>query len=291
MKTLENDHLTVKVKPEGAELTSIRNNKTGVEYLWHADPTFWKRHSPVLFPIVGSLWNNELRNDGNTFNMSQHGFARDEYFELLSATSTEVFYQLVSHRETLAKYPFPFQLEIGYRLEDNRIEVIWKVKNIGDSTMYFQIGAHPAFNYPDFDGSTDERGYFSFDKSEGLEYSLLGEKGCALPAKYNLDTQDGLLPINVHTFDIDTLIFEDSQLTRVSLLDNSKDPYITLHFDAPVLGLWSPPRKNAPFICIEPWYGRCDRVGYSGEFKDKDWMNSLAAGEVFKSSYIIEIEV
>lgn len=50
-----------------------------------------------------------------------------------------------------------------------------------------------------------------------------------------------------------------------------------------------PPCKNAPFICIEPWFGRCDRTGYKGEFKDRDWMNTLAPGEIFNASYIIRI--
>ena len=100
---------------------------------------------------------------------------------------------------------------------------------------------------------------------------------------------DGLLPLDVHTFDIDTFIVENSQISQVDLFDKEKRPYLSLHFNAPVVGLWSPPTKNAPFVCIEPWYGRCDRVNYTGEFKDRDWVNHLEAGESFEASYTITI--
>ncbi len=290
METLYNELLTVKVNSFGAELSSISNNNTGQEYVWQADPAFWKRHSPVLFPIVGGLRNNEYRNDGIPYTMTQHGFARDMNFELLYNKPDEVFYQLESNSETLSKYPFPFLLKIGYRLAENKIEVLWEVKNTGVSTMYFQIGAHPAFNYPDFNTSDNIKGYFSFDKKEGLEYVLISEKGGIPPGPYiPLKLDDGLLPIGLHTFDKDALIFEESQISTVNLLDKNKQPYISLHFEAPLVGLWSPPAKNAPFVCIEPWYGRGDSVDYSGEFKDKDWMNSLEPDDIFSASYTIEI--
>jgi len=223
--------------------------------------------------------------------MTQHGFARDMEFELLYNKPDEVFYQLESDSETLSKYPFPFLLKIGYRLIETKIEVIWEVKNTGISTMYFQIGAHPAFNFPDFNASDNLKGYFSFDKKEELEYILISEKGGIPREPYiPLEMQDGLLPIDLHTFDRDALIFENNQISEVNLLDKNKQPYISLQFDAPLVGLWSPPKKNAPFVCIEPWYGIGDRVEYKGEFKDKDWMNHLDPDDTFSASYTIEIK-
>ena len=95
---------------------------------------------------------------------------------------------------------------------------------------------------------------------------------------------------NTYTFDKDALILEGSQVRRVTLYNKEKAPYLSLHFDAPVVGLWSPPAKNAPFVCIEPWYGRCDKAHYTGEYKDKDWVQHLQPEEVFKGKYTIEIE-
>ena len=56
METISNELLTVGIAEHGAELQSIMRG--GREYLWHGDPSYWKRRSPVLFPIVGSVWNN-----------------------------------------------------------------------------------------------------------------------------------------------------------------------------------------------------------------------------------------
>ncbi|NDV70415.1 aldose 1-epimerase family protein [Dysgonomonas sp. 25] len=289
-QTLSNKRLTIQIDSMGAELSSIVNNETGQEYLWQADPAFWKRHSPVLFPIVGSLWNGEYRHEGKVYKMSQHGFARDCRFSLEQETSSAVSYLLRYDEETLAAYPFPFELRIAYKLEENKVAVIWKVKNVGESPMYFQIGAHPAFYYPDFNPADAERGYFAFDKPAGLSYNLIKEKGCVEAGiEYPLPLEeDGLLPVTSHTFDKDALILENSQVKKVTLLDKQKRPYLAMSFDAPLVGLWSQ-KGDCPFVCIEPWYGRCDRVDYTGELKDRDWINRLDAGAEFQTAYIIEL--
>ena len=289
MKTISNKQLTIQVSPHGAELCSIVAN--GKEYLWQADPAFWKRHSPVLFPIVGSVWVNEYRIEGIPYTLTQHGFARDMEFTLISEKEDEVRYRLVSNEETLHKYPFSFCLEIGYRIQGKKIEVMWEVKNSGEKDMYFQIGAHPAFYWPEFDASNSERGFFGFDKENGLKYILISEKGCADPStEYSLELTDGLLPLDTHTFDKDAIRKKNEQVRKVTLYYIEKQAYLSLHFNAPVVGLWSPPAKNAPFVCIEPWYGRCDRAHYTGEYKDKDWMQHLQPEEIFQGGYTIEID-
>ena len=290
MHTLENEILTVKVKEHGAELCSIVKGDT--EYLWQADPAFWGRHSPVLFPIVGSVWNGRYHVADKEFALGQHGFARDMDFEKVNGSDSEVRYRLVSSDETVARYPWQFVLEIAYRLHGNKIDVIWEVCNPSDEEMCFQIGAHPAFNYPDYDPVKDERGYLSFDVKDNLQCIRIQEKGCVnADVTYPLEVpQDGLLPLAKDTFDtIDTIMLQDRQIGRVTLHRNDRSPWLSLSFDAPVVGIWSPPGKNAPFICLEPWYGRCDRAGYEGDFTDKDWMNRLAPGERFSSVYTIEI--
>lgn len=290
MHTLKNEILTVQVKEHGAELASIR--KGSVEYLWQADPMFWGRHSPVLFPIVGSVWEKRYRVDGREFELGQHGFARDMDFTMVEGGEDEVRYRLESTEDTLKKYPWPFVLEIAYRLHGNMIDVIWEVSNPGNEDMYFQIGAHPAFNYPDYDPQTVERGFLSFDRGEGLECIRIKEKGCVdAETLYPLDVPaDGLLPLTRETFDkIDTIMLQDGQIGSVALYRTDRTPWLKLSFEAPVVGIWSPPGKNAPFICLEPWYGRCDRAGYEGDYRDRDWVNRLAPGEKFSSVYTIEI--
>jgi galactose mutarotase-like enzyme len=241
---------------------------------------------------VGSVWEKRYRVAGVEYELGQHGFARDMDFTLVEGNATEVRYRLESSAETLTKYPYPFILEIAYRLQGNKLEVIWEVYNPSEEDMYFQIGAHPAFYYPDYDPQTAERGFLSFDRSEGLECIRIKEKGCVdAETRSPLEIpQDGKLPLTRETFDeIDTIMLEDSQVSRVTLHRNDASPWLSLCFDAPVVGIWSPPTKNAPFICLEPWYGRCDRAGYEGDYRDKDWIQSLAPGERFSSVYTIEI--
>lgn len=290
MQTLSNGILTVIVNEFGAELQSIKKN--GHEYLWQGDPAFWGRRSPVLFPIVGSVWDKKFRVNGKEYEMGQHGFARDMSFELVSATDSEVWYRLESTPETLAKYPWPFILEIGYKLEENSVEVLWRVTNPGTEEMFFQIGAHPAFNYLGYDAQKSDRGFFSFDRPENLESIAIKEKGCVdVESTYTLNVEDGLLALKSDSFDnTDAYVLQNSQVSEVTLRGLDKSPYITLRFDAPVVGLWSPPGKDAPFVCIEPWYGRCDRANYEGEFKNRDWVNRLAPAETFSASYTIVVD-
>lgn len=291
METLSNSILTVQIAEHGAELQSIK--KDGKEYLWQGDAKFWGRRSPVLFPIVGRVWNNKYRHAGNTYEIGQHGFARDMDFKLTNKEDKGAVYWLESTPDTLGKFPFPFRLLVGYLLEENKITVKWRVENLGAMDMYFQIGAHPAFYFPEFDAATKDRGFFVFDRKSDLEYIMPTEKGCVSPERHVLKlNKEGLMPIDIHTFDCDTYIFDNKQLKKITLLDKKKKPHISLEFNSPLVALWSPTKTHpdCPFVCIEPWYGRCDSVGYSGELKDREWIQKLEPKETFDVEYKIIIE-
>lgn len=291
METLSNSILTVQIAEHGAELQSIK--KDGKEYLWQGDAKFWGRRSPILFPIVGRVWNNKYRHAGNTYEIGQHGFARDMDFKLTYKEDKRAVYWLESTPDTLGKFPFPFRLLVGYLLEENKITVKWRVENLGAMDMYFQIGAHPAFYFPEFDAATKDRGFFVFDRKSDLEYIMPTEKGCVSPERHVLKlNKEGLMPIDIHTFDCDTYIVDNKQLKKITLLDKKKKPHISLEFNSPLVALWSPTKTHpdCPFVCIEPWYGRCDSVGYSGELKDREWIQKLEPKETFDVEYKIIIE-
>lgn len=288
---LTNDIVEVAISTMGAELQSIRNVRTNHEYLWQGDKAFWGRRSPVLFPIVGAVWNGEYRCDGHLFHLGQHGFARDMEFSLMeNAPEDEAWFELEADEHTLALYPFRFRLEIGYALHADRLSVMWRVTNKDSQEISFQIGAHPAFNYPDFNAEDPIHGYFGFNSRGPLHAEVIAEKGCIgeSTAVYTLD-DDHLMPITADTFSHDAVILPNAQVSRVSLLDKNKLPYITLLFKAPAVGLWSK-SADAPFVCIEPWWGRADRVGYSGEFRDREYINHLAPEESFKAEYTIILD-
>ena len=292
---LENEILYVEMVEHGAELTRIYNKKTGAEILWNADPKFWKRHSPVLFPNVGKTWHNVVKIQGEQYPTSQHGFARDMDFTLISRSTDEAWLALEDTDETRKVYPFHFHLEIGYRLEGTAVRGMWKVKNTNEKNMYFAIGAHPAFFCPVREGEKQSEYFLKFKDGEGnapesLTNTVFGEGGVVTTQKKEYKLTDGFLSIDEHLFDGDALVIEGHQIQRVALTDPQRKEYLAVEFDAPLAGIWSPPKKQAPFVCIEPWYGRCDSERFDGELKDRDWENALEAGGEFEASYKIIIE-
>lgn len=290
---LENRELRIRIKDTGAELTSISDSLTKTEYLWNGNPDFWKRNSPILFPIVGSLKNKSYIHNSQCYPMPQHGFARDMQFDVIEKRADEIWFLLEADDETKKHYPFHFALEIGYRLNGRQITVMWKVTNLDTDTMYFSIGGHPAFLCPLNDREVQSECFIIFDTVNPLRYLTIDEQGLAVkkPAKDAdiLDTEQGCLPVTPHLFDRDALIFENSQSHAVSLAGKDRKAYVTVSFNSPLFGLWSPAGKNAPFICIEPWYGRCDSRDFNGTLAEREWGNKLETGKTFCASYTIDI--
>lgn len=286
--TLTNDVLAVVIDTHGAELQSIDNIRTGRHYLWHGDKAYWGRRSPVLFPIVGSLWDGTFRMDGKEYGLGQHGFARDMEFAVMeNVPENEAWFVLEANDETMMKYPRNFRLEIGYSLIGERVTVMWRVVNNDALRMSFQIGAHPAFNYPDFSSADPIHAYFTTDGGKILYSQIIAEKGCIGDETMEVKADsDGLVPVTGATYSRGALIFADNQVHRVSMLSKDKRPYVTLMFSAPLVGLWSP-SGDAPFMCIEPWWGRADKVGYEGEFSERQYVNQLEPGETFEASYMM----
>lgn len=288
--TLENEVLKAGVNLFGAELATLVKKESNVEYIWNADEKYWKRSAPVLFPFVGLLKNKQYIYDGKTYPMTAHGFARDMEFSLVSNDGKEAWFSLSSDETTYEKYPFAFTLEIGYRLEGSKLEVIWKVINEDDKTMHFSIGGHPAFLCPlNGEGKLTD-GIIEFDTDKELRCSQINvETGLVFAKERYIQTDNGKLQITEHLFDEDALVLENNQAHKVSLCNPDGKPYVTVSFDAPLFGVWSPTGKNAPFVCIEPWYGRCDAEDFNGILEEREYDNQLEPGESFEASHVIEI--
>lgn len=287
---LKNEELTLTVISAGAEMKSLKDNKTEQEYLWQADPKFWGRTSPVLFPIVGNYAQKQSVYEGKTYTLSQHGFARDMEFDLESQTENEIWFMLKDIETTLEKYPFHFILKVGYRLSGRQVEVMWKVENTNDKKMYFSIGGHPAFNCPLKEGEKQEDYQLVFDTEGPLTSSILNEEGALCPRTKVLNLSGKCLKLEEHLFDEDALIIENHQAQKAGLVDPSGKVYLEVEFDAPLFGIWSPAKKHAPFVCIEPWYGRSDREDFDHTLEKREWGNELEPGAVFEKSYKILVK-
>ena len=280
--TLENDSIRIRVNLHGAELVSLMDKESGREYMWSGDSKYWNRVSPILFPLVGNYKDHVMRCEGQEFESGQHGFARDMDFMLASKMRDELWFVLSSSDATLEKYPYRFSLMVGYRITGRKVRVMWNVMNQDSRRIWFSIGGHPAFLSP-VEGAAVE-----FDVSGQVEAGVL-EGGLLSDRKKTFSLDGGRLPLNYEMFEEDALIFEEQDIKRARLLDEKGNQVLELLFDAPLLGLWTPVGKRAPFVCIEPWYGRTDRVDFSGELSDREWGNTLKPHEVFSAHYDIII--
>ena len=279
--TISNKILSASIKHAGAELFSLINNQNK-EYIWNGNPNFWPKHSPILFPIVGSLKNDTYTFDEKEYQLSRHGFARDMEFQMIEKTESSATFSLSYNEETLQKYPFKFELQIIYNLEGNKLNIGYKVINKGETQLPFSIGAHPAFALP------EEFSNYSlqFEKEEKLEYSLL-EEGLISNTAATLETSNNTVSLNYKLFENDALVFKTLKSNSLTILENSK-PYLKVDFeDFPSLGIWT--KENAPFICIEPWFGYSDTLEKYGDILKKEGIMILDANQSFNTSFGIEI--
>lgn len=289
---LKKENLEAMIRSKGAELVSLK--KDGTEYMWCGDPQYWNRTAPILFPFVGSLNGKQYRYGGKTYHIGQHGFARDMEFTPVSESGTKLVMEVRDTAETMEIYPFHFVLELSFELGEDELTVGWKVKNTDEKTLYFSIGGHPAFNCP-IGGRGSQSDYVLRFRKDGrplqeIVSEMIGEGGLVTGETIEFGLEDGYLPVTPDLFDADTIVLEDGQTDEVSLCDPEGKEYVCVKFPMPIVGIWTPIRKNAPFLCIEPWCGRCDDMGYEGELSDRRWGNALKPGEVFETSYAIAVK-
>lgn len=287
MSTLENDHLRVSVKPEGAELTSIFDKANNLERLWQADPAVWNRHAPILFPFVGRLRNNTYQYRGTSYSLPQHGFARDCTFQLKRQSPTKVSYELSDTPETRSNYPFAFTLQLDYTLQGNQVRVAHTVSNPGADTLYFSIGGHPAFRTPLLEGEAFSDYYVEFEQKESCARWYANEQGLISRFKENYLGDSVVVPYTLDCFAEDALIFKHPRSRKVSIKSAKNRHAVTLDFDSwPYLGIWSKP-GGAPFVCLEPWFGIADAADHDGELTRKEGIMHLESGLNFCCEYAL----
>lgn len=295
---IENEQLKAEIESFGAELKSVIRKSDNQEYMWEADPTYWGKTAPVLFPFIGKLENCTFSHNGKTYTADKHGFARETEFKVTEQEVDRVVFTIESNEKTLERYPFEFVLELEYRLNRNTVSQKWRLYNKGNEALYCSMGGHPGFACPLIqDGGRSGKRTDCFIKLYGvdgktsmnsLEVNL--STGQLSGEVFTVDIKDGVFPITEHIFDKDALLFADQGVTAVSLLDTEGKEYVRTEAPScPVWGIWSMPTSDAPYVCIEPWWGCCDKDGYQGELKDRPYTNRVKPGEVWTDGLRIVI--
>ena len=298
--------IKLQVSPFGAELQSIAAN--GKEYLWQGCKEYWGRRAPILFPIVGRVTDDILRIDGKSYQMKQHGFARDTEFapnkintlfslgDSLQIDSEDDVFGYTMPQGEFTNYPYCFELKANYIATEQSVICSWQVQNCDDKDMYFQIGAHPAFLLPDYNGADEIHAYLQcLDKNgkvvnpiinswlkDGLRHSL--------PQPKILYDCDNSLAITNGTFANDAILIEDKQVQKVVLLDKNRKPVLSvLCPQADAFGLWAPNKAGCPFVCIEPWCGIADGYDFKGDISERKYIQKLSSDNTFLFNYEIHL--
>lgn len=290
MFKLSNDLLEVTINPVGAEMQKITAVHNALEFMWDGNPNIWTGHAPNLFPIIGTLKDGVFIYDAKDYHLSRHGFARHSTaFSVEEKDKQRLTLKLVYSEETLEDYPFKFEFSVTYELIDNRIKVTYHIKNVDDKTLYFSVGAHPAFRCPIYPDETYDDYLLKFEHPETSPTHLLNLENGLLTSKTEpVFTTPDAIALNYNLFDKDALVFKDLKSRKVSLESKKHGEILSVSFnDFPYLGIWAKP--NANFVCIEPWHGVSDSEDSNQILKDKEGILTLEKNKSFTASYHIEI--
>ena len=280
--TISNTILSATINHKGAELIFLQSLKTKREYIWDGHAKYWGKHSPILFPIVGTLKNNSYTYNDESFILSRHGFARDMVFELIKETEYEAVFSLKADEKTKECYPFDFELHLTYTLMESEVIIRYNVMNNGSHAMYFSIGGHPAFALP----NQFEKYSLKFEPNEKLVSYPLEDDLLSNTTKQT-DLKQSKVPLTYSLFENDALIYKTLKSKQIQLLENNT-PILNFKFkDFPNFGIWT--KVGAPFICLEPWAGYSDVRATSGKIEEKEGIQKLNSNISKEYSFRIEI--
>lgn len=287
---LENNDLKIMVRSKGAELRLLKEKKDGTDYLWNGDPSWWKYCSPILFPIIGKVKNGKYKVDGKVYELPQHGLGRISEFELVNKTTDSVSFKLRYSDETLKVYPYKFELTVSYALTGRSVNVTWRVDNLDDREIIFSIGAHPALRCPIVEGENFSDCYLDFHGEEHCE-NMKTDADVLFLYEREKDLDSDKMNLSYDIFKDGVHVFDNLKTGSITLRSTKSKKAITLSAPSyPYMGIWSPEKGGAPFVCVEPWYGHADYADFDGDFKDKEGVIALEKGKSFKTGYTLTIE-
>ncbi len=281
MIKLQNTEIKLEISEKGAEMQSLVKN--GNEYLWQGLKEIWAGRAPLMFPICGGLKDDKFIYNGKEYTLEKHGYARFKTFKIEKLTDTEVTLLHCSDDETLASYPFAYELRVTYFLTKDGVKITYNVTNKDDRTMYFSIGSHEGYSTPEGIEDYD----VIFPQNETLRATILDgnllEKN-SIPIIKNSAT----LPLYDKYFLIDALVFKDLKSKSATLRNRKTGRFVKVDFpEKPYFLLWH--KHGAPYICLEPWAGIQDPQETSYDITNKEGIISLDAGKTYEVSHCISV--
>ncbi len=284
---ISSQELKIATTKIGAELCSIYSIENNFEFLWQARPELWARHTPILFPIVGKLVQNKILFQNEIYSQSQHGFARDLQFELTEIYADLLVFTLEASELTLSQYPYDFRLFVEYQIVKNLLIVSYKIINQGKQEMYYSIGAHPGFALP---VPKLNEYIIEFEKKEVLERHLLSD-GLFSGDTELIGSEVSSLHLNADLFNKDAIVFKHLKSSWIKLKHIHSNYEVKMNIDGwPYLGIWTKATCEE-FICLEPWQGLADKIGFVGDASQKEGMRTLMPQQEEIFTYSIEFNI
>jgi len=289
--TIENAKIKVTVTDMGAEMTSLILKKTGVEYLWQADPEYWTGHAYNLFPICGRLWEGKYTYQGKTYEMNLHGFARKTAYEMVEQTENSLTFKLTDSDVTYAQYPFHFELLLTYTLDGASVITNFHVVNKDEKELIYAIGGHPGFNVPLAEGESFTDYTISFAEKCEPRQLCMSETCYYLnetkPFKVRCGKSFGL---SHDLFDNDA-IFLTNVAEEVTLKSSVSKRFVKVTYPGmKYVGFWHKPQTEAPYVCIEPWVSLPSHSAYVEDLAKQEHLIHLAAGETYRNTMTITLK-
>ena len=279
MILLQEGDVRISIAERGAEIVSVK--KGAREYIWQADPQFWAKHSPLLFPVCGRLRDFTYTYAGKSYHMGNHGFAQRMTFSAAQISEREAKFTLCENEETLAEYPFPFRLTQHYRLEGDTLHVRTEAENTGSAPMYCNFGSHEAYAT---DGDFTDWAVF-FEKKEDLVLIEQNKSGQLTGRRIPYKDDATMLPLSWKLFENDSLLFDRLRSKYVTLAYRG-EPTVRVGFaDYEHLLLWTKP--GAQYLAIEPWNGLPDTADADGLLQHKLGILRLDPGEKKEGTHSI----
>jgi galactose mutarotase-like enzyme len=282
---LRSERMTAIVLAHGAELCSLRTAE-GLELLWQAGRV-WPRHSPLLFPIIGEVKNEQIRVRGKVYKILRHGVARDHGFTFVERSTQSCKLVQTDTAETRARFPFAYRLILNYTLRGADLEITMAIANPGDEVLPCSIGGHPALHWPLLRGLPKENYRLTFSHDEPAPIRRLKD-GLLPPDARPSPIRGRVLDLSERLFDEDAIILDQLMSKSVRYVAD-EGPALEVSWDGfRQLGIWSKP-GGVPFLCIEPWYGFASPVDFDGEFTDKPGLMHIPPGEAREFRYTIGV--
>ena len=277
MVILGNGILTAEISETGAQLSRLADKDT--EYLWNADPEVWARHAPILFPFVARLPEQQYRFRGKMYGpLKNHGIAPYAQFMAESRDAASCTMLMVVTDEIRQLYPFDFDFRVRYRLDGHTLHISYLVSNRGEGDMFYAIGSHPGFNVPIAKNLKFEDYYVEFPEAGNVMRRLFTADKFVSDNDVPYPLKDNRIPLHHDLFDDDAICMKNTGDTAVIKTDKDRRSITVRYPDTPWCAIWHIPKRDARYVCIEPWFSLPGKPG-TNDIEKRDDFRRLHGGE------------